>query len=715
MNKIDIFLNDKPIESSLEDRLDRTNFSYYLAKAVLENRSKDNLVIGLYGKWGSGKTSILNLFCEHLKKLKRKDKPVIVRFNPWNFSDQNQLLNQFFNVLSQTLKRTQKGEVIKNITRKIDVYSKALIPLKMIPGLGNTFNTFQDLINQVNETLKLVGKQLEQDLFKIRKELTDLLFELKYKIIVIIDDIDRLNNSEIKQIFQLVKAIADFPNTIYVLAFDRDVVVKAIEKVQEGEGTEYLEKIIQVPFEIPSLPREKIHSYLFSELEKLKIDQHNCWKQSHWSNVYNAGIKNYYNTLRDVNRFLNIFKFNYGLIKEEINPIDLIGIIALQLFENKIYEDIRNNKKIYTGVFDSLLEKQDKEKTKEHIKQLLTAFGDSKSDYLKSLLSVLFPKLESFLGLLKMNYTVEHLNIWEKENRICSPKIFDTYFCLSIDENDVSNTEMNNIIKVKSDYKKLGAEINKFQTNKKFNRFLEKLWLHLDNENDSNNIENILKVLTNSGDKYIDHQLDWYSSSIFQVFHIHYYLMNRIENDKRFKMMENMINNLTNSVYTIVYILQFEYDNHNDGKTEESKYLFTPEQLIELTKLMKNKIIQFYRLGKLYDHPSLEGVLSFLKNNGGLEDIKEMNDEYLNSYYRLANFLNGFKGTVRSQSSSDYGYRYSYYYNLENIKNYVDIDKLEKMAREFYKSKEFAELSTEQILNIKLLIDCFDGKVKPPR
>ena len=68
-----------------------------------------------------------------------------------------------------------------------------------------------------------------------------------------IDDIDRLNHVEIRQVFQLVKKLADFKNTVYLLAFDKDVVLDGFEaKCKQAPGEQYLEKIITVPFDVPN-------------------------------------------------------------------------------------------------------------------------------------------------------------------------------------------------------------------------------------------------------------------------------------------------------------------------------------------------------------------------------------------------------------------------------------------------------------------------------
>ncbi|WP_029067309.1 P-loop NTPase fold protein [Lachnobacterium bovis] len=99
---------------------------------------------------------------------------------------------------------------------------------------------------------KAQGQKLAQgaNLDETKKKLEDALLETHQRIIVVIDDIDRLTNAQIRDIFQLVKQVGDFPNVIYLLSMDRDVVTRALEEVHDCDGYEYLEKIIQVTFEI---------------------------------------------------------------------------------------------------------------------------------------------------------------------------------------------------------------------------------------------------------------------------------------------------------------------------------------------------------------------------------------------------------------------------------------------------------------------------------
>ncbi len=72
------------------------------------------------------------------------------------------------------------------------------------------------------------------------------------RILVILDDIDGLSNKQIRYVFQLITSVARFPNTTYLLVFDKEIVVEALKGVQSGNGQDYL-KVIQMPIQIPNI------------------------------------------------------------------------------------------------------------------------------------------------------------------------------------------------------------------------------------------------------------------------------------------------------------------------------------------------------------------------------------------------------------------------------------------------------------------------------
>ena len=100
-----------------------------------------------------------------------------------------------------------------------------------------------------------------------KEKLIKELKKKKKKIIVVIDDIDRLSNEQIRMVFQLVNQVAGLPNVLYLLSMDKDVVVRALKNVQDCNGEEYLEKIVQVPFTIPKLDKDKVLDLFLYKIE----------------------------------------------------------------------------------------------------------------------------------------------------------------------------------------------------------------------------------------------------------------------------------------------------------------------------------------------------------------------------------------------------------------------------------------------------------------
>src|SRR6185312_13136209 len=122
---------------------------------------------------------------------------------------------------------------------------------KPIPKPLRTKRSFMD--NIFKEREEVYAWESGRDLTLVKAELNELLRKQKHKIIIIIDNISRLYDYEIKQIFQIVKSMGDYSNTAYLLAFDKENVVKAINKIDGHGGEEYIEKIVQLPFDIPPI------------------------------------------------------------------------------------------------------------------------------------------------------------------------------------------------------------------------------------------------------------------------------------------------------------------------------------------------------------------------------------------------------------------------------------------------------------------------------
>lgn len=448
------YSSDKPISKISEDLLGRVPFSFQLAKAINNYNENSGLVIGIYGGWGTGKTSIINMIENEISNFE-DDKTIFIRFSPWNYSDKDNLIRLFFESLKIKLNIHHK----KNIDNAINNYLDALDILTLIPGFNHT------MVGIIKNFFKYFRKNNESlDLEASKKFLEKYLLDINKKIIVVIDDLDRLTNIQIRETFQLVKQVADFPNLIYILSMDREVVARALTEVQNIDGNDYLEKIVQIPFEIPKIEKDKLQNILNSKIEKI-IESNSDLIEiniNYWSKVYFKCIEPYINTIRDVNRVINTFQFRFPVLKQETCFEDLFAITVLEVLDPKLYKWIRENKRLLLGMLT--IEKyftDDFDYNKELIKKELKS-KDINEERAIIILSILFPELKKKINKYKYNYeTNENIRL---RMGIAHEQKFDLYFKFNLEEIKITRDTIRNCI-YNFNYSELHRTINGISIN----------------------------------------------------------------------------------------------------------------------------------------------------------------------------------------------------------------------------------------------------------
>lgn len=361
------YSTDKPITSREgNDLLGRGKFSEQLGQLIYNYQGEDGLVLGLYGEWGSGKTSVINMVEEEINRLAGKareearkeaeegkvqtpsegdrkedeNEPLIIRFSPWYYSDNDNLISLFFQSLKNKIDKNEAlkerlGEILNDYVSIFDVLS--FVP---IPGSKAVAKIIQQQIK--------TSYKKKANLDSTKKALEKALKEVKKKIVIVIDDIDRLTNTQIRDIFQLVKSVGDLPYIIYILAMDREIVERALTEVHQTDGGRYLEKIIQMPVELPKISKAELEKILKSKLDDVRhnLPSEVVWDKEYYQKVLENCVTPYITTLRDVNRLVNIFRFRYGMLQKEVSFEDMLGITTLAVFEPKLYLWIYNNKTI---------------------------------------------------------------------------------------------------------------------------------------------------------------------------------------------------------------------------------------------------------------------------------------------------------------------------------------------------------------------------------
>ncbi len=437
------YSTDKAITNAKEDLLGRAPFSKNLGRAIYDYKGTDSLVIGLYGKWGTGKTSVINMALQEIESLSIEDdnKPVIIRFAPWNYSDKDSLISLFFNCLKNTIDKDGIDNLKTKIGEALDDYSETLEIMSFVPVVGNWLKPL--LKTAVREGGKKLAKPLDLDSSKQRLE--RCLLAAQQKIIVLIDDIDRLTNSQIRDIFQLVKQVGDLPYIVYILAMDRDIVQCALTKVHDCDGKEYLEKIIQIPFEISPIDKLKLQDIMNSKILDIitEISKDIVWDKLYYKIIWCNCIEPYIRNMRDVERVINTFAFRYGMLYKQTMFEDMIALAVIEVLEPQLYNWIMNNKELlYSGEMRTSNRLNISEYKKEF--ELLGIDAGKAIVYI----STLFP--DSFCNNKKKYYGIKNGKTVSMSDRngnrrgISKKECFEVYF--GLESNAISNDLIDGLI-----------------------------------------------------------------------------------------------------------------------------------------------------------------------------------------------------------------------------------------------------------------------------
>lgn len=430
-----------PIEHLGEDRLGRSDFALLLARALSEYPEARSMVVALYGDVGSGKTSTLNLCFEALENLPPEERPLVVRFEPWWFSNTGDLLAQFFARLGDDLEK--KGK-LKGIKRKMIRYGGMLAPA--LGGLADAFgglgagSAIGGWFSRLSKSSEEKAAQKAQDVHALRAEITKALAGFERRVVVVIDDIDRLSAVEIRDIFKVAKATADFPNTRYLLAFDRGIVTKALAEVQGTDGDAYLEKIVQVPFRLPEPAPGQLWALARRGMKEISAAQERVSEQdlAEASDTLDLlthyGFGGFFGNMRQVNRLLDTLRLTLTFIAGEVRLSDLLVLETLRVVEPKVYDRMLEAQDLLLGPSPgtglSFMARSSRDAaeeldgaTKEEVEAIATEASDGMTGTVMRVLEHLFPRVGAAINRAAA-YGPEFRHQWTHERRVCVPELF---------------------------------------------------------------------------------------------------------------------------------------------------------------------------------------------------------------------------------------------------------------------------------------------------
>jgi hypothetical protein len=448
----DSYIIDDPVDTKDEDRLERYPIAERIVKTIVSRKDKSSFVLGIYGAWGEGKSTVLN-FVDNIFDREYKSSVCCIKFNPWYFRDEDQLLSNFFELLADKL----DGGIILNRER-MGKYSKdylaKLIPpttLKLVGvDLGEMFNRWGGLLSDVS-------------LDERKKNLEQFLEGEKKKIVIIIDDVDRLDKNEIQTVLKLVKLLANFKHTTYILAFDDNVVAAAIGDSYSGNkdlgkdlGKGFLEKIVQVPIPLPKLSRDSLKSFCFEKVKQVLESLDISLTEDEWVRFkenFESGLSIRVQTIRMVKRYINTLIFSLPLIKNEVNTVDFLLLEGMRVFYPPLYSDISDKPSEYLNLNSSDL-RNDPQYRKIKLDSLTENWHKLTNGEIsaKNLLFCLFPEISNiFRGEERIDWIIARESVREQKlvikQRVCTEEYFGRFFEYKIPNYDISDLEIDELFK----------------------------------------------------------------------------------------------------------------------------------------------------------------------------------------------------------------------------------------------------------------------------
>lgn len=424
-------LSDEPIQFEEQDLLGRKKFVDDLYKEITNITSNDSFVFGLYGSWGEGKTSVRNLL---INKFELNKNFILVNFDPWHFKDEKAILNAFYRQIERKLSNKY---IFPDLKKKFIKYQKIILS-----GISST---------GIKVDLPIGEITLEETKKKIESHIT----QNKIKILILIDNIDRLHADEILFVFKLIRLNTKFQNTIFLLCFDNNLVKDQLER--KHVQSDFIEKIVQKPIQLPKIEQRSIDNFLGEHIEKFldEIEVPNEEKTkfiNNFSSFYLIEIRKLFKTLRHAKRYLNSLRFTLPPIKNEINLYDLFIFEVIKVFYPKVIDDIWENPWFYVPLEWSkrtmflspfgFIDDGEKKNSiiKDHIEKVVK--DEKENEILKKMLGrIFFVTVKNALKLIisdESDIAEDH----RVEKRITHPDSFVKYFILKVPSLEISDAYM---------------------------------------------------------------------------------------------------------------------------------------------------------------------------------------------------------------------------------------------------------------------------------
>ena len=436
---------------------------------VIENEKVEGAFIILLNEhYGVGKTSFL-LQLQNIAEKKGLD---VCWFKPWLYDENSSLIINLVHVLQEKL-----GDGDRPLAKMLDRYARVLSSVEKYEWVSI----------------------LQHDTASIEtrfKEIKEKLHELKLPIVVLIDDVDRLQSEEMMRMLQMVRNMADFPNVYYIIAGDKAAIMSRLSEAQIAEPYEYIKKFFNLEICFPGVDgqiEQEIETYIKEIQKRYEIEGNEIIDF-----IRNLSYKNeLFANIRDVKRYVNLLDFDIANIYRkgllgEVCLRDVAGLCIIQSLDSEFYQLLRDHNNYvlqYQTEVDKFYVKRGFEKALSYgknIREAASLYGTADALVAET------GTLSSEAKILSIGEVIERSQIntieiicdilyrlfpdssgFHSRIGICYPTEYFKYFSASYKKNEMTNAEIIGIMEASDE--EYAAKIQKIINDSRILAYIHKL------------------------------------------------------------------------------------------------------------------------------------------------------------------------------------------------------------------------------------------------
>lgn len=468
-----VFYGNHPISKADDDKLGYPVYAAVIAEKLNQSKFGEAFAIGINGKWGSGKTSFLNLVRENISQ----DRRIVIDFKPWNAHDPQAILKDFFETVQIAI-----SPYHATLASEIREYGKKLVELhsnSIFQSLSATF----DILTGYNDSLSNQYKQINEGLMQI-----------DHQVIICIDDLDRLDTNEISEVIRLIRNTANFYNTIFLAAYDREYLLSAIKKLNEYNYQHFLEKIFQLEVNLPGFNMSILKNYLSEEIIKVFGTGHEAECKAAVDELYTYQVnvlQDWIASIRDINHILNSLIVNAVQIKEEVLISDMLKLEMLRYRYPSVYSDLfYRSERWLDSDQASLYGQEPTYHLRNDGRHQLIILGDLSDE--KGAYQLHTEEAQKIINLLNLLFKQNYVRTGQEYLALKYPLNFSKYFHYSLKKNQLSNKEF--YAARRSDLVTFKKKISEW-LNEDYAVQLHRIFQRLDDITDREDFEKIIKAI----------------------------------------------------------------------------------------------------------------------------------------------------------------------------------------------------------------------------